>query len=327
MKIFNNIKFPQLFENKFQGLKNLPSLKTITIAYAIFFLLAAIFVTKGYNHYQIKEKNKFDDKAIAKADKVALDRYFALLDKHPNLKRVGDLNDSSKGTYEIFYDIDRIKAVRAKVFDRLFKKYNDKENASNQSRIGVVAEDDYWLWIRDAVKAPSGIEHTYNRIIMKNQLNGVVGAAVLPLHEDEGVKKVSLILIFRHATNSWELELPRGGGKPGETGVDIARRELKEETGLISEEPFPLSSIAADSGVLATIAPLFAGKVKDEGKTKLDKREAISGKYRFTIEEIEKGLLDGYMDVKLKNGDIQRANIRDSFLISALYFAKLRKIL
>lgn len=294
-----------------------------TVVVTIILVVGAVFAVIG----MVSTFKKLFDRSIAPIktpDQAALTRYFELLDKHPQLKRTGDLNDHRKGAYEIFYDPQQIESVRKQTYDRLIKKNYTPELAQERSRIGVVAEDDFWLWIRDAVKAPSGFEHTYNRIITKNQLNGVVGAAVCPFkQEGNGYLEVTLILAFRHATNSWELELPRGGGKPGEDAVAVAKREMGEETGEIIREPELLGSLNPDSGLVASVVPIFAAEVTGSKEAKPGKKEAIAGKYTFSLPVIEKAVKAGYMDITTKEGSVMRVNVRDPFLIAALYHRKI----
>ena len=112
---------------------------------------------------------------------------------------------------------------------RLLQKGYSEAEATEFSRIGVVREDQYWVWIRDAVYFPKGVPGTYDRLVWKNELNGgAPGVAVLPVLPSG---KIVLNLNYRHATRSWELELPRGKREQGETLEEAALREVKEETG------------------------------------------------------------------------------------------------
>lgn len=97
-------------------------------------------------------------------DEKALNRYFELLERYPKLKREGELNDYTNGTYEIIYEREGIFAIKKEVYERLYNKSklqgltHDQadELATKFSRPGVVCEDQFWLWIRDAVISPQG---------------------------------------------------------------------------------------------------------------------------------------------------------------------------
>ena len=70
--------------------------------------------------------------------------------------------------------------------------------------VGVMFEDRYFLLLRDAVRFPDGSLGTYIRIGSRNPDSA--GVAILPLLEE----KVVLVRHYRHATQSWHLEIPRG---------------------------------------------------------------------------------------------------------------------
>lgn len=263
------------------------------------------------------------------ADEKALTRYFELLERYPKLKREGELNDHTNGTYEVIYDRKGILAIKKEVYERLYNKSKIQglthdqadELATNFSRPGVVCEDQFWLWIRDAVISPQGYRHSYNRIVWKCDLERIGGAATLPILIENGTKKIVLQLAFRHATNSWEMEMPRGGSKPNETSIDTAKREILEETGYETDKLAFLGSITPDSGLTASIVPVFLGQVVVEKKTRHDKTEAIKEKYAFTLTEIMEGLKRGYMEVEI-NKKVTQVPIRDPFLAYALLMAQ-----
>jgi ADP-ribose pyrophosphatase len=263
------------------------------------------------------------------ADEKALNRYFELLERYSKLKREGELNDYTKGTYEIIYDYAGISAIRKEVYERLYKKFKLQEFthdqaaelAKNFSRIGVVCEDQFWLWVRDAVISPQGYKHTYNRIVWKCGLEKIGGAAALPIIIENGTKKIVLQLAFRHATNSWEMEVPRGASKTHETAKDTAKREVLEETGYETDHLTFLGSITPDSGLTASIIPVFSAIVIEEKSTKHDKTEAIKEKYAFTLTEIMEGLKQGYMEVEI-NKKMTQVPLRDPILTYAILMAQ-----
>lgn len=259
--------------------------------------------------------NEFQQRQCAAADEQALGRYWTLLKDHPKLARPEALNDSTKGTVQILYDLESIERVRKLTFERT--------KSAEASRIGVVFEDRFWIVIRDAVRSPSGVEHTFNRHVSKADLNDNPGAAALPIQTISGVKMISLQLAFRHATNSWEWEMPRGGSKPGETAEQTARREIREETGYELDNVVSLGFMTPDSGLTASVVPIFLGDVSSEGKTDHDKTESIQGKYLFTVQELKEGLKNGSLKV-VQNGVSREAPLRDPFLNTALLQAHLK---
>ena len=140
--------------------------------------------------------------------------------------------DQAKGTYregeiEIVVDPLEISQVQKTQENRLLQKGFPADQAAEFSRIGIVNEDQYWIWLRDAVYFPHGIPGTYDRLLWRSELKSKFpGVAVLPILPSG---KIILILTYRHATRSWELELPRGGVEPQETLEEAVFRELKED--------------------------------------------------------------------------------------------------
>lgn len=76
------------------------------------------------------------------------------------------------------------------------------------------------------VITPAGSEGIYGVVKFKNKAIGIV-----PL-DSEG--NVYLVGQFRYPLNEYSWEIPEGGGPLHESPLDAARRELKEETGLVA---------------------------------------------------------------------------------------------
>jgi len=225
------------------------------------------------------------------------------------------LGDHKKGEIEIVLDPPTIETIEKTQMQRLMKKGLSEEDAIESSRTGIVADDYYWIWQRDPVIFPTGAVGTFNRLLWKNSLKGPIGVAVLPILPDG---RIALNVNFRHATRSWELEIPRGMIQKGESFEDAARRELEEETGLVVQKLVSLGNMAPDSGVLNSIIPVYAGYVTGEGISHQEESEAIAGIQAFTFEELRKGLKEGSIEIA-PHGKVY---LRDSFLTFALFQVK-----
>lgn len=248
---------------------------------------------------------------------------FSLNEYSSYLKQLGLPNGSyAQGEIEIITDPEEITKVEQIQKNRLLKKGFSEESAHQFSRVGIVSEDQYLILLRDAVYFPNGIPGTYDRLIWKSELTTKFpGVAVLPILPSG---QIVLNLNYRHATRSWELELPRGGILPNETIEETALRELKEETGLSVSSLSFLGNMAPDTGILSSIIPVFTGTVSQVQNADIEYSEAIAGIIAFTKEEIKTGLIQGFLEVSVL-GKIQKVPLRDPFLTFALLQSELRE--
>lgn len=225
-----------------------------------------------------------------------LDDYFSYLDRYP--QTLGPLGNASKGEIEIVRDRVKIAEIAQKT----------------GRKIGVVAVDKYWIWLNDPVKFPNGTYGVYGRILWVHGLKGPVGVAVMAVLPNG---KIPLNLNYRHATRSWEYELPRGAVSPGESIESAATREVKEETGMVLDELVFLGDLAPDTGVIGITVSVFLAKVTAKEKSEVEDSEAIASIDAFSVEELKKGFADGYL-VGEVDGKKQRVPLRDPFLAFAL---------
>jgi ADP-ribose pyrophosphatase len=232
--------------------------------------------------------------------------------------------DHSKGEIEIVLDPADIGKIQRMQKEMLIQKGLSNTKAAQFSRIGIVAEDQYIVWFRDAVYFPKKIAGTYDRILWKNSFkNKSSGVAVLPILPSGDIV---LNLNYRHSTRSWELELPRGAIEGSETDEQAAIRELQEETGFEVESIASLGKMAPDTSILSSIIPVFIGFVSKEGTADQEFSEAIASTPSFSKKEIKAGLIAGALEVTL-NGKKELVPLRDPFLTFALFQAEARELL
>lgn len=232
--------------------------------------------------------------------------------------------DYTKGEIEVVTDPSKVEEIESKQKQRLMKAGYSESKANALSKTGIAYEDQYWLILRDAVTFPSGSGGTYLRLLWKSAIEtGSAGVAILPILPNG---KIALNLNYRHATRSWEIELPRGLRWAGETSEQTASRELKEETGLEAEVVKLLGVMAADTGALGCVTPVFFVKASQQGLAEPEDEEAIADILSVSLEELEKALVQGFLIVELK-GEKKEVPVRDSHLVFALLQAKLQKLL
>jgi ADP-ribose pyrophosphatase len=244
--------------------------------------------------------------AIVEPSFPHIENYLFFLEKH--LQTLGPLGDRSKGEIEIVTDPLKIVQIEQMM----------------GRKTGLVYQDKYWMWINDPVQFPNGSYGIYGRLISNRSLESkVVGAAVLTL-TPEG--KIALLRNYRHATRSWEYELPRGSVNSGETLEAAAAREVQEETGMVLSEIRNLGEMAGDTGMTnSPVALFFAKTVKSEQATP-DSSEAIASVDTFTLQQIKKGLSQGYLKVE-SGEETLTISLRDPFLAFAILQAETKGFL
>lgn len=200
------------------------------------------------------------------------------------------------------------------------KQMIEIQNQTNRT-VGIVAEDNYWIWINDAVRFPNGTQGVYGRVIWRRSLEGIAGVAVMPLLPNG---KIALNRNFRHATRSWEYELPRGGLSDSEAPEQAALREMKEETGLLASKIEFLGYMNPDSGMTNTVVPVYLAQVSERDSATPEDSEAIASVDAFTVAELKQGFLNGYLTTEI-SGESVRINLRDPFLSFALLQWEIRQ--
>ncbi len=206
---------------------------------------------------------------------------------------------------QILSDSAKIEAVRT------MRKESGRDWAEckNFEDLGIVFQDEYILVVRDPVEFSTGQLGTYLRVFERPGLDGSAGAAILPRSDNA----FCFLRTFRHATQSWELELPRGWREPNESTEQAARRELKEETGLEAKSLTFLGQIHPNSGLLASSVELFFADC--EGS--ISNSSSEDAEDSNTIEWIQLSSLGSW---------IAEGRIRDAFSLSALLYAKVKRL-
>ena len=110
---------------------------------------------------------------------LQISRYLELIkDKKDTLGPLGKWQNSE---IEIILNPEQIQKIQNQTRLRLLAQGYTEEEATKWSNIGIVAEDNYWIWIRDAVIFPSGVYGTYDRLMLRSGLHGVPGVVILPV--------------------------------------------------------------------------------------------------------------------------------------------------
>ncbi|CAG5016300.1 ADP-ribose pyrophosphatase [Dyadobacter sp. CECT 9275] len=107
---------------------------------------------------------------------------------------------------------------------------------------------------------PSGNNGIYGLVKFKN-----LAIAVIPIDEQGNIYLVGQ---FRYAINEYSWEIPEGGGAMDGEPLDAAKRELKEETGLIANRWSELGRIHTSNSATNEEGFMFVAEelVQDEAE-------------------------------------------------------------
>jgi 8-oxo-dGTP pyrophosphatase MutT (NUDIX family) len=111
------------------------------------------------------------------------------------------------------------------------------------------------------VELPDGSRSTY-------EVDESVPFAVAVLVIDDD--RVLLTRQYRYPLDAWILDLPAGGGEPGEEPEHAARRELEEELGLVAVDLVPLHTFFVNPGRSAWPVHVFSCLATTTGTASLD---------------------------------------------------------
>lgn len=126
-------------------------------------------------------------------------------------------------------------------------------------------------WIRideDQVINPSGKQGIYGRVQMKNLAVGII-----PI-DSEG--NTWLVGQYRYMLNAYSWEIPMGGCPEGESTMDAAKRELREETGLIAGKLREIQTIHTSNSVTNEKGIVFIAQDLTQGDHEHEETEDIT---------------------------------------------------
>ncbi len=115
--------------------------------------------------------------------------------------------------------------------------------------------------------------------------------AVLPVLPNGNIV---LIKQYRYALEREFIEVPAGVFREGELPEEAAKRELKEETGFITDKLVKLGMFYPSCGFLTEVLHIYVAHVKDRGETDMDEDEVINT-FEVSIEEALMMIKNGYI--------------------------------
>src|SRR5215475_11663538 len=144
-----------------------------------------------------------------------------------------------------------------------------------------------WLRLReDSVIRPDGKEGIYSVVEMRPS----VGVAAL---NRDG--QIALVTQWRYAHNKISTEIPTGGSLPDDGNAEeAARRELREETGLVGGKWRDLGPIDNSNGATTDVAHIFVATDLTESEREEDAEESIVVSWMAFADAVE-AVLEGFI--------------------------------
>ncbi|MCS7083056.1 MAG: NUDIX hydrolase [Bacteroidetes bacterium] len=157
----------------------------------------------------------------------------------------------------------------------------------------------------DRLRLPSGAEIAEFHVIEQPDFANVL--AITPTGE------AVLLETYRHGMGEIALELPGGVVDPGETPLEAARRELREETGYEAEAWLPLGRVALNPHTHTNWVHLFLARGA----------RATSSAKRDPMEDFRLELVPAHALPKL----VEQGRIIQATMVSAIFWAAYRGLL
>jgi len=174
-----------------------------------------------------------------------------------------------------------------------------------QTLNSAVRYENPWLSIRhEDVVTPAGTPGIYGVVSFKNKAVGVV-----PIDADG---YTYLVGQYRYPLNEYSWEIPEGGSPIGTDPLESARRELREETGLVAQRWTEIARIHTSNSATDEEGFLYIAEELEQGDHEPEDTEQLHVRRVPLVEAVEMAM---------------RSEITDALSVSALLIvARLRGI-
>lgn len=156
-----------------------------------------------------------------------------------------------------------------------------------------VVFDNPWITVHeDHVVNPGGGENDYGVVRFKNK-----AVAIVPI-DDKG--NTWLVGQDRYTLGEYSWELPMGGAPHKEDPLEAAKRELKEETGLVASRWSKMMDLHTSNSITDEVGVVFIAEDLQQGEQDLEETEKIELRHLPLAEAIEmakKGLITDAISV------------------------------
>ncbi|MEP1085264.1 NUDIX hydrolase [Algoriphagus sp.] len=125
-----------------------------------------------------------------------------------------------------------------------------------------------WIAVEEhKVINPAGNDGIYGKVHFKNR-----AMAILPIDKD---LNTWLIGQYRYPLDEYSWEIPMGGGPLDEDLLVSAKRELKEETGLLAGKWTEIMKIHTSNSVTDEVGYVYMAEELTQGETEFEETEVL----------------------------------------------------
>lgn len=166
----------------------------------------------------------------------------------------------------------------------------------------VKYENNWIQVVHQNVLNPSGGKGIYGTVNFKN-----IAVGIVPI-DKEG--NTWLVGQYRFPLNEYSWEIPEGGCPDGEEVLETAKRELKEETGLIAQNWSLISRLHTSNSVCNEVAYIFLAEEITQSESQPEETEQLQVKKVSLKEALDMVLADKITDSMSVAGILKVARLK-----------------
>lgn len=166
----------------------------------------------------------------------------------------------------------------------------------------VKYENNWIQVVHQNVLNPSGGKGIYGTVNFKN-----IAVGVVPVDKENNTWLVGQ---YRFPINEYSWEIPEGGCPIGEEILECAKRELKEETGLIAQKWTMVSKLHTSNSVCNEVAYIFLAEELTQSESQPEETEQLQVKKVSLKDALEMVLVDKITDSMSVAGILKVARLK-----------------